>query len=80
MANLLLLGSLVLFHGLRGDGGCVLGAIRDLRVRCGGGDRAPCFARGHAQRYCATGEERKDYCLDDFVNLLISHDFNDLTI
>ena len=73
--SLLLPGSLVLFDGLGGDGRCVLGGVRDLRVRCGGGDRAPCFAGGHAQRYCAAGEERKDYGFNDLVNLLIAHNF-----
>ena len=73
--SLLLLGSLVLFDRLRGDRRCVLGGVRDLRVRCGSRDRAPSFARGHAQRYCAAGEERKDYGFNDLVNLLISHNF-----
>lgn len=73
--SLLLPGSLVLLDRLRGDGRCVLGGVRDLRVRCGGGDRAPSFTTRHAQRYCAAGEERKDYGFNDLVDLLIAHDF-----
>ena len=80
IGGLLFLDAGVLFGRLRGDGGCGFGGVTRLCVRCGRADGAPRFARCHAQRYCAAGEERKDYCLDDFVNLLISHNFNDLTI
>ena len=55
---LLLSGSLVLLDGLGGDGRGVLGAIRDLRVRCGSRDRPPSFAARHSQRYCATRQQR----------------------
>ena len=73
--SLLLPGSLVLLDRLRGDGRGVLGGVRYLRVRCSRRDRAPSLAARHSQRYCAAGEERKDYCLDDLVDLLIAHDF-----
>ena len=52
----LFLHALVLLDGLGGDGRCVLGAIRYLRIRRRGGDRAPRFARGHAK-----GEANRNY-------------------
>ena len=56
IGGLLFLDALVLLDGLGGDGGCGLGAVSRLCVRCGGGDRAPCFARGHAK-----GEANRNY-------------------
>ena len=72
---LLLPGSLVLLDRLRGDRRCVLSGVRDLRIGCSRGDRAPSLTARHSQRYRAAGEERKDYGFDDLVHLLSSHNF-----
>ena len=56
--SLLLFDAGILLDRLRGDGRGVLGGVRDLRVRCGGGDRAPSLTARHSQRYCATRQQR----------------------
>ena len=49
LCGLLFLDAGVLFGRLRGNRGCGFGGVTRLCVRCGGGDRAPRFARGHAK-------------------------------
>lgn len=50
--------ALVLLHGLGGDGsgGFGVGTVCNLGVGRGGRNCPPCLARGHAQRYCTTGQ------------------------
>ena len=66
---------LILLHGFGGDSSGGFGAVGGLNVGRRGGDRAPCFAARHAEGDGATGQERKDDRLNDFVNLLVAHRF-----
>ena len=61
------------FDRFGGDGGGVFDGVCGLDAggRCG--DRSPCLATRHAQRYGATSQEGEDDGLDDFVNLIVGH-------
>ena len=65
----------ILLDRFGGDSSGGLGTVGGLNVRRRGGDRAPCFARRHAEGNGAARQERKDDRLNDFVNLLVAHRF-----
>ena len=71
----LLLFPLILFHRFGGDGSGGFEGVSGLDAGGGGGDGSPCFAARHAEGDGATGQERKDDRLNDFVNLLVAHRF-----
>ena len=68
-----LLHTLPFFDRFGGDGGGVFDGVCGLDAGGRRGDRSPCLATRHAQRYGATSQQCQHNRLDDFVPLFVCH-------